>query len=131
MFLAWAAVLMWLAGIFYLSSLTGPQVARINVFRIWDKAAHFVAFGVGAGLLHWALACSTPWTWRQVAFSSVLGLSVFGALDEWHQLYTPKRSGADPADWAADTLGAIVAVLLMRFVSRRLQAKAPAIPPSE
>ena len=38
-------------------------------------------------------------------------ISCFGALDEWHQQFIPQRS-MDLLDWAADTAGATIGVLL-------------------
>lgn len=39
--------------------------------------------------------------------------SAYGASDEWHQSFVPGRL-ADAADWLADTLGAMLALLLIR-----------------
>jgi len=34
-------------------------------------------------------------------------------LDELHQLYTPDRSGGDPADWTADCAGGALGALVI------------------
>ncbi len=115
--------MLWAVLIVFLSSLSGPQVNQLNVFELWDKAAHFIAFAVGAALVAFALRISTKWSWSRIAIFASLAVSIFGALDEWHQLYTPKRSGADVADWVADTLGAVVAVTITRFLYVRSQRK--------
>ena len=125
---SWITVAAWALGIFGLSSLTGPEVAKINVLDIWDKAAHFVAFAVGAMLLALALRWSTAWSWRRVALTTIVAISLFGATDEWHQLYTPHRSGADVGDWTADTLGAIAGAAFIharhRFKNRPASRRA-------
>ena len=40
-------------------------------------------------------------------------------LDEFHQLFTPGRSGGDVGDWIADTFGAFCGVLLMGWIVRK------------
>ncbi len=109
--------------VFILSSLNGRQVEHLNIFRLWDKAAHFIAFGAGGFVLWLALRVSTAWSPKKVALVSIAIISLFGATDEWHQLYTPHRSGADRADWLADTLGAAVGVLLISSIYVRYQRK--------
>ncbi len=103
--------------------MSGPQIEQINVFQLWDKAAHCLAFAVGAVVLAIALRISTEWPWKKVALVAVLAISLFGATDEWHQLYTPKRSGADPADWLADTIGAVIGVSATWVFYARFQRK--------
>jgi VanZ family protein len=78
---------------------SGPDVAGT------DKAVHFVVYGVLA-----TMTCRLGNGWPAAA-RAVLATACFGALDEWHQSFVPARS-AEFADWIADTLGAIVAVIL-------------------
>lgn len=129
---AWLGVACWVAGVWWASSLTGPEAARINVWNLWDKASHFAAFALGGGILAAALGLSTSWTGLRVCAAAWCGLSLFAALDEWHQLSTPQRSGADPADWMADTLGAVAGVACTRVARRiyvRSQRKNSPAPP--
>lgn len=80
-----------------------------------DKLAHFLVFG----LLATAVLRSLPTHW-QTATRLLLAaglVSIFGALDEWHQSTTPGRV-PEYADWVADTLGAIVAVLVYHYWPR-------------
>ncbi len=76
-------------------------------FALWDKFLHFSAFALGGALLAAALHASFRWPWRRLALCAAAVLALFGASDEWHQLYTPNRSGADVYDWLADALGAL------------------------
>jgi VanZ family protein len=92
--------------------MTPPQLEELAPFQLWDKAEHFLAFFAGAINLTLALCWNTRWPWKQLIIFSVIALSVFGAVDEIHQLFTPNRSGADPYDWSADTLGALTGTLL-------------------
>lgn len=86
-----------------------------------DKVAHFTAYAVLAALM--LRATLRP---RHVGtmVAVVLAVSAFGAVDEWHQSFIPSRS-MSLLDWVADTAGAIVGVLSVRFVpflsSRRPQ----------
>jgi VanZ family protein len=45
----------------------------------------------------------------------MFGIAAVGALDEWHQDFIPRRSMSF-ADWIADSSGALVGILLVRFV---------------
>jgi VanZ family protein len=100
-----------MALIFFLSSLQGPQLEPAFKFIPSDKFAHFVAFAAGAVLLCRALRSGTRRTDRWILLVTLIAISAFGATDEWHQLYTPLRSGGDFGDWLADTLGATFGVL--------------------
>lgn len=77
----------------------------------FDKLYHAGNFGVLGALLYGA----TGRAWLGVLLASLYGVS-----DEVHQMYVPGRS-ADLFDWAADTVGAAVAVLLL-VGWRRLRA---------
>jgi VanZ family protein len=101
---SWLAVILWACAIYYLSSLSGPQIAKIGI-RLWDKAAHFLAFFSGSVALTCALRFSTGWSWVRIGFIGALAIAGYGATDEYHQIYTPNRSGGDLLDWLADALG--------------------------
>jgi uncharacterized protein YfiM (DUF2279 family) len=77
-----------------------------------DKVAHFGAYAVLAALI--LRATRTPHLWR-TAVLVVVVVSIFGAVDEWHQSFIPRRSMSF-ADWVADTLGAIAGVLAVRTI---------------
>ncbi|MDB6154887.1 MAG: VanZ family protein [Chthoniobacteraceae bacterium] len=128
---AWSTVAAWVLTIFILSSLSGSQVEHLNVFRLWDKAAHFIAFAAGGFVLGLALRVSTAWSSKKVTLVTIAVISLFGATDEWHQLYTPHRSGADRADWLADTFGAAVGAFLIASIYARYQRKDCPAPPSD
>jgi len=100
----WLTVILWAATIFYLSSLSGNDLAKFGI-NIWDKAAHFIAFFSGSVVLTCALRLSTGWKWFRIGLVCALIISAYAATDEYHQLYTPHRSGGDVGDWLADALG--------------------------
>jgi VanZ family protein len=118
---SWLAVFLWASTIFYLSSLSGSQIEEIGV-HLWDKAAHFLAFFGGAVALTCALRFSTGWTWLKIGLVGSFAIAAYGASDEYHQLYTPHRSGGDPLDWLADalggTLGTAATILTYAFFQR-------------
>ncbi len=79
-------------------------VASPDIIGI-DKAAHFGLFGLLAMLV---VRNGFP---SRRAWIAVALVSLFGLTDEWHQSFTPGRF-MEVADWVADTLGAIVAVVV-------------------
>lgn len=117
--LSWLAVAAWAGAVFCLSALSGDEVEKLNIFELWDKAAHFLAFAAGGLLMAHALRLSSAWPWRRIVLAAALAVSLYGGADEWHQLYTPKRSGADLGDWIADTLGALSGALALSFFHAR------------
>jgi VanZ family protein len=127
---SWIAVLGWAATIVYLSSLSGDQIEEIAP-NLADKVAHFSAFLVGGVLLAVALRLSTAWTWLRIVVVTVLALSAFGAADEYHQLHTPNRSGADLGDWIADALGSIAGAVATSLVYARFARKAAPAPAAD
>ncbi len=85
------------------SSVASPGIVD------FDKAAHFAIFGLLATLVARAGFGPARMWW------AVLIVSVFGLTDEWHQGSTPGRS-MEVYDWVADTLGAMTAVTLYRYL---------------
>ena len=95
----------------------------MNTFEVSDKVAHFVAYAIGAVLLALALRWNTEWSWPRIVCSTIAAISLYGVTDEWHQLYTPHRSGADIGDWTADTLGGIAGAAAAAFSHARYSLK--------
>lgn len=56
--------------------------------------------------------------WAKAAVLAILITSAYGALDEFHQRFTPGRS-CDVRDWMADTVGAAVVLLTVVTPRRR------------
>ena len=116
---SWLAVLIWAATIVWLSSRTPQELDELTDFELWDKGAHFLAFFAGGALMTLALRFSTAWPWKKIAMVSAVVISLFGATDEYHQKFTPNRSGADVFDWIADALGACAGAAMMTFCYAR------------
>ncbi len=119
--LCWGAFVFWAATISYFSSKSSSDISLLSFATHADKVLHFIAFFIGSILLGRALKLSTPLAWtalRMLVFLLIVG---FGAIDEWHQLYTPGRSGADLGDLMADAIGAALAAWMLPFIHERLR----------
>ena len=135
---AWGAVALWAAFIFFMSAHTGSDlddgaslVAQIKrwlsalvapVFGpdtdVVSVAAHFSEYVVLGVLLFVALWQTRPDARRALLVSAAIGLaSLYGASDEFHQLFVPGRL-CDPADWLTDTMGAALGVAVSALVAR-------------
>ncbi|MGJ8632461.1 MAG: VanZ family protein [Luteolibacter sp.] len=107
-------IILWAVTLYGLSARSkvfppgGPQIPHL------DKVLHFgYFFGGGIILATYFLlkkGTSAPLAFRVLI--PVLILAIIGALDEYHQTFTPGRSGNDPFDWLADVLGATTGILL-------------------
>ena len=121
------AVLVWMRLVWHLSSIPGDGSPQLIPHL--DKLLHFLGFAVGgmlmAGLLTTItlvlLRCKVRWDF--IIPATVITVGLLGWFDEWHQCFTPGRSGADLADWVADFLGGIAGALLYRRIHHRLGQK--------
>jgi VanZ family protein len=103
---AWLAVAAYAALIFWLSSRPDP-LPELSA-RVWDKAAHFLAYGGLGFLLLLAVRASGAAPGRAAVLAALL-TSAYGVSDEVHQAFVPLRQ-ADPRDWLADTVGGAAGV---------------------
>lgn len=129
----WVLFGLWSAGVTALSAMPGGTV-NLPVFPHADKLAHFGMFFVGAFILAAALRQSFRWSPWVVVPAVIAVMAVLGAIDEWHQLFTPGRSGGDLGDWMADSLGGICGVLALYawhgFVRLIIRPQSPAVTPA-
>ncbi|MGJ8677609.1 MAG: VanZ family protein [Akkermansiaceae bacterium] len=106
----------WVTTLWFLSAKssgpdTGPQITHI------DKAYHFCYFLAGGILLTMVIKLQWQKISHLLLFSTVLIIgSIIGRLDEYHQTFTPGRSGNDTGDWLADTLGTAAGCALIIFL---------------
>lgn len=86
-----------------------------------DKVVHFGYFFGGGGLFAAALFFkkNRP-SWPRLILTVTIVLSIIGVWDEFHQSFFENRTGNDPGDWTADTLGALVGSLVFRRLHRVL-----------
>ncbi|MEM6911735.1 MAG: VanZ family protein [Verrucomicrobiota bacterium] len=110
------ALLAWAVLLYLLSSAPLPQTEGPEL-PFSDKIAHFLYFaGGGTGLLLALAAGGYPVSRSRALFLCALLGAAVGWLDEWHQSFTPGRSGQDVGDWVADVLGALAGGFLGRFL---------------
>ena len=112
----------WIITLWFLSSHAIPVTEEAPKILNIDKVAHFGYFFGGGYILA---------TWSQLKYDDqsslftryffpIIFLSIYGAIDEYHQTFTPGRSGNDLYDWIADFLGASFGVLLANYFHRIL-----------
>ena len=115
------AAFVWFAALFFFSSQSrlrppGPDFAGV------DKVHHTVYFTLGGMCIFMGLRLRKPgWTSFGVAVLTILACSAGGAFDEFHQSFVPNRSGNDPGDWMADTLGGLLGSLAGAWLHKRLK----------
>lgn len=122
--LAWAAVAAMAAFIFWMSAKDGTTLdtgsGLVSRAKAWLAAylsgiagapvdvsplGHFFEYLVFGGLLANALRYEMPRA--RAAWTAPLAASLYGISDEIHQIFVPLRA-CDPADWAVDTVAAIL-----------------------
>ena len=126
--LAWfIAVLVWMRTIWFLSSIPGDENPELKLQL--DKLAHFFAFAAGGILVAGLFATVVLFVlrrklrWNLLIPATAISIGLLGWLDEWHQCFTPGRSGANIADWIADFLGGIAGAWAFRASYLRLSLK--------
>ena len=108
-FLAYAGLIYWLSAQSHL-----PVPSRFPSFSTY---AHFVEyFGFGILVARGLAGYGVPL--QRAVWLGALVCSFYGATDEYHQRYTPRRV-PDVYDWVADTLGAGAGCSVWFLVVRR------------
>lgn len=100
--------MLWAAFILLLTSVPGADIPRVSFlsFHSLDKLVHGTMYAIFAWLAtHSLVRAGRPL--RQAIFVVLMGIAIFGALDEWHQQFIPGRS-MDLFDWTADLSGALI-----------------------
>jgi VanZ family protein len=83
-----------------------PEVSHL------DKLLHFGAYGVMAVLFYRTYSAGWPQAGkRTLVWASAASAALFGLSDEIHQFFVPYRT-ADPLDFLADSLGALLGAIL-------------------
>lgn len=104
--------------IFFLSSLEHPPAPDFGVD--WsDKIIHTIAYTV---MMLAAFRATRAFAGLRSTGAAIIAAAIFtllyGASDEFHQLFVPGRS-CDIADWFADTTGAAIGALIVLATVRR------------
>ena len=108
----------WLIGLWVLSSVPGEDI-ELPPFLGADKLAHLLYFAVGGALLALFIRAACSWKRWRVSWTVLLAMLVIGAVDEFHQLHTVNRSGADPFDWLADCAGGFLGAIVIGWLYGR------------
>lgn len=105
----------------YLSSL--PHIPVLSGMQLSDKLIHLVCFaGLAGSWTFWFPVNS--WTKHSVRniLICIIGVALYGILDEWRQSFTPYRE-VSAYDWLADVGGAILGSVSGCFLMRLLAKK--------
>ena len=104
----WAPVLLYMAFIFYLSSMPEPPLPS----SVTDKQAHFSGYALLGLLVARAAAggLGRRVTWA-VALAAIALTVAYGVSDEYHQSFVPGRD-SDIHDVYADAFGAVIGTVL-------------------
>lgn len=117
-----SALACWFGVLWYCSTIEGSPL-NTPPFPHFDKVQHFGYFLIGGFLLAAGLFRRNPQShrWKRLLITTTVVMAAIGGIDEWHQCFTPGRSGGDPWDWLADLLGGGSGALLLKAIHQRLQ----------
>lgn len=125
----WWLVVVWFIALFLLSSI--PKLPPGPDIPFEDKILHTVYYSIGAACFYLARRFRHNTLGGMAAtFTAVLFCMAVGAFDEFHQSFVTNRSGNDPFDWLADTLGGFLGSLFGRMTWRMLVAHKGTITPA-
>lgn len=123
-------VVAWFVTLFLLSS--NPHPPSMPGVPFQDKILHTLYFTGGSMAVFMALQVKQRPVSRVAAMAlAVMFCAAVGAFDEWHQTFTPGRSGNDPYDWLADVTGGVLGFLLGLLVHRWLRTRAADLDPGD
>jgi VanZ family protein len=103
----WLAFAAWCVTLFILSSIPGNRFAP-PPFSWADKVVHTFIFTTGSFLLVSACRRTFGASSLKAFLLLFVAMLLIGVSDEFHQTYTPGRSGNDRGDLTADALGALI-----------------------
>ncbi len=101
-----------------------PSAKFIQRLKLSDKLEHLLAyFGLGI-LLSLTIHFQEKYPKLVEKFYawSVFFISIYGMLDEVHQLFIPNRS-AEVLDWLADFTGALLSAFVVKWFVKKSTAK--------
>lgn len=103
-----------------LLAATSFPTDRIPSLGVSDKIKHFGAYLVLAALLNLALMFQNKWEniKDKAAPAAVVIATLYGILDEIHQIFIPGRS-AEFLDFIADMIGALAGVFIIYLIKRK------------
>ena len=118
---AWVPVALYMALIFYLSSLPHPEedLPKFLFEKLGDKVLHIIEYAVLGFLCYRAFRhAAGPLAAGYAVALAIMTASLYGATDEVHQAFVPFRT-ATWLDWVADSAGGVVGAVASRHVTER------------
>lgn len=119
----WLITLIYAGVIFYLSSI--PSV-RPPLFPYSDKVIHFFMYAGLAVLCAWSLFSTRYRLSKRLPWIAITAAVFYGITDEFHQMFVPTRT-AEVSDLLANTVGAVVGVLIYVKIRKRITKKGTTI----
>lgn len=110
----WGPALALMVAIFLTSSIPSgevPNLGRLDV--LLKKTGHFIAYAFLALSFSRGIGQDKPYAYLLAWLLTLM----YGASDEYHQLFTPGRFSSW-IDWTIDSVGATVALVLRWFYRR-------------
>jgi VanZ family protein len=100
---------------------TTLPVQSVPSFAISDKLHHLAAYFVLSCLLYLTLVYQrkSEYLFNKASIAAFVIASVYGALDEIHQMFVPGRF-AEFLDWVADASGAVLGVIVISYLMKKL-----------
>ncbi len=108
---AWIPAALWMGFIFYSSSLPGSDIPSIFPFQ--DVVYHCIIYAILGFLVLRAFVRSGRQRTARTVFFAIIVCLVYGASDEFHQMFVPLRT-ASMFDWFVDGCGAVIGGILYR-----------------
>lgn len=108
--------------LFILTSL--PSTSFADALRFSDKIKHFIAYLILSFLLSLALHFQEKWDKLKLKYAAfaVIISSVYGMLDEVHQIFIPNRS-AELLDWLADFSGSLLGAIIVFYIIKQINTE--------
>lgn len=108
-------VIYWIV-LFIATSLPGKEVPDVGIS---DKIEHFTAYGFLSILLYLTFLSQKKYRLfsRNPALFTILIISLYGIMDELHQLLIPGRS-CDIHDFFADFIGVLVGLIIVTLLTQ-------------
>mgnify|MGYP006304384101 CR=1 FL=1 len=117
----WVPFILYMALIFYLSSIPQPPMPMSDVWNI-DKVYHLIEYSIFSLLAFYAFV-HAPFKIisENAILLAILFTAFFGATDEIHQLYVEGRQ-SNITDWLFDTAGGFLGVFCALLLRRLYQS---------
>lgn len=119
---SWLPAILWMALIFFLSSIPKLQVSEGPVDLVLRKLAHMVEYGILFVFLYRGFRRSTRWSMERNLFYTFVLTVFYAASDEYHQTFVPGRAGK-LFDVGFDALGAMAGLVFVEKIVDSLPGK--------